>query len=158
MTPHAPILALHLASLACALGALDGAYGLIAPRGAARGPGLELAEGASQSPLRALAGARMISHAATLAVIWTAPAIGACMAAALGAGWLGAAAGRAISFAVERRRARERGAPRGRHFTVSKAATRLRVRGPIRPRRPRSSGKSWRREYDSREQMPGAER
>jgi hypothetical protein len=99
-----PFLALQLCSLACILGALDGAYGLISPRGAARGPGIELAEGASLGPLRALAGGRLVGHAAVLSVLWTAPSIGACLAAGLGCVWLGAAAGRAISIALEHRK------------------------------------------------------
>jgi hypothetical protein len=100
----APILALHACSLACAVAALDGAYGLFAPRGAARGPGLEAGEGAALAPLRALAGARLASHAAVFAVLSTAPAVGACMAAALGSAWLGAAAGRSISLLAARER------------------------------------------------------
>ncbi len=102
---HAPSFALHVCALACLLGALDGAYGLIAPRGAARGPGIELAEGAALAPLRALAGGRLVGNATTLAVLMTAPAVGACLAAALGSAWLGAAVGRAVSIVLERRRA-----------------------------------------------------
>lgn len=86
------------------LGALDGAYGLISPKGAARGPGIELAPGATMAPLRALAGARLTGHAAAVAVLLSAPAVGACLAAALGSAWLGAAAGRGASILIERRR------------------------------------------------------
>ncbi|CAN5244883.1 DUF4345 family protein [soil metagenome] len=99
-----PTTALHLAVLACALGALDGTYGLISPKGAARGPGLDLTDDASAAPLRALSGARLASHAATLAVLTVFPSVGACMAAGLACGWLGAAAGRAVSILVERKR------------------------------------------------------
>ena len=106
MSLLAPNLALHVCLLFCALGALDGAYGMISPRGAARGPGVEWADGASLTPLRALAAARFTSHAAALAVLWTAPAIGACFAAGIGCGWLGAAAGRAISLVRDHRHAR----------------------------------------------------
>ncbi len=96
--------ALNLAILACALGALDGTYGLISPRGAARGPGLDLPADGSMAAVRALAGARLASHAATLAVLTVFPSVGACMAAGLACGWLGAAAGRALSILVERKR------------------------------------------------------
>lgn len=101
---HAPTFALHVAALACLLGTLDGAYGLISPRGAARGPGIELAEGASLGALRALAGGRLAGHAVTLAILMTAPAVGACLAAALGSSWIGAALGRFFSALGDRRR------------------------------------------------------
>lgn len=106
MSLLAPNLALHVCALFCAFGALDGAYGMISPRGAARGPGLAVGEDISLTPLRAVCAARFASHAATLAVLWTAPAIGACFAAAVGCGWLGAAAGRAIAIVREHRHGR----------------------------------------------------
>ena len=100
----APTLALQLAIVACALGALDGAYGLIAPLAGAKRSGTELADGASTASLRALSGARLASHAATLAVLTVFPTVGACMAAGLACGWLGASAGRALAILIERRR------------------------------------------------------
>ena len=39
-------------------------------------------------------------------MIWTAPAIGACFAAAIGCGWLGAAAGRGMALVRDHRHAR----------------------------------------------------
>ena len=57
-------LSLRLASLLTLLGALLGAYGLIAPRGAARLGGLPLGPGGEPyAPVRAVCGGVLLMHA-----------------------------------------------------------------------------------------------
>ena len=94
---------LRLASLLTLLGALLGAYGLIAPRSAAKFAGLIV--GPEQSPfaaVRAVCGGCLLMHAASFTALAEAPKIGSCLAAAAGAAWLGQAAGRAISSLLAR--------------------------------------------------------
>jgi hypothetical protein len=97
-------LSLQLAILASGLGAFIGGCVLIHPEGCAGLVGFR-GVGSQPSSLRALGGALLLGHAATLATLAQSPSIGACLAAGLGAGWFGAAAGRGIGALVERRAA-----------------------------------------------------
>ncbi len=94
-------LTLKLAILASGLGAFIGGYVLIHPEGAAGLTGADRSQGRGTA-LRALGGALLLGHAATLATLAQAAPIGSCLAAGLGAGWFGAAAGRSIGAMVER--------------------------------------------------------
>lgn len=100
---HVPALSIHLALLAAVIGALDGGYGLLHPRGSARASGVVLAEGTESSALRAQAGARLLAHAAVVAALMSSPAVGACVAAGVGSSWLGASCGRAVGALASRR-------------------------------------------------------
>ncbi len=84
------------------LGALDGGYGLLHPRGSARAAGLDLAEDARLAAVRAQAGARLLAHAAVAAALMQAPAVGACLAAGVGSAWVGAGVGRAVGRIAQR--------------------------------------------------------
>ena len=91
--------ALHLAMVACGIGAFLGGLVLIHPAGLAASLGL----GETGPGLRAVGGALLLAHAAALATLAESSGIGACMAAGLGTAWFGAAAGRALATLVERR-------------------------------------------------------
>ena len=94
---------LRLASLLTLLGALLGAYGLIAPRNAGQLAGLSLGLGAAPyAPVRAVCGGILLMNAVTFTALAEAPRIGSCLAAAVGAAWLGQAAGRAVSSLLSR--------------------------------------------------------
>lgn len=100
-------LSLRFSALLTLLGAVLGAYGMIAPRALARLSGLEVGpEGAPFAALRATFGGTLLMHAATFTAIVEAPKIGSCLAAAVGATWLGRAAGRAVSALLTRRTSR----------------------------------------------------
>jgi len=89
---------LRLASLLSLLGALLGAYGLIAPRGIAQFFGLSLGPDAAPfTAVRAVFGGVLLMHAASFTALAQAPRIGSCIAAAAGAAWLGQSAGRAVA-------------------------------------------------------------
>jgi hypothetical protein len=100
-------LSLRFAALLTLLGAVLGAYGMIAPRALAGLSGLETGpEGAPYPALRATFGGTLLMHAATFTALVEAPRIGSCLAAAVGAAWLGRSAGRAVSALLSRRTTR----------------------------------------------------
>ncbi|HTK36666.1 MAG TPA: hypothetical protein VL358_15455 [Caulobacteraceae bacterium] len=94
---------LQLSIAASGVGAFIGGYALMRPGGgkALTGMGFDPGEPAAA---RTLGGAMLLGHAAALATLAQTPGIGSCMAAGLGSAWFGAAAGRAISAVVDRRR------------------------------------------------------
>ncbi len=99
-------LTLTLAQLACFLGALMGGYAVINPAGVLRMKGFQIGEVSRRTiaEVRATYGGRvLLGHAATLAALMQPDdRIGACLAAALGSAWIGAAAARVISILVDR--------------------------------------------------------
>ena len=96
-------LILPLSIAASGVGAFVGGYSLMHPGGSAGLTGVSV-DPTEPGGMRALGGAMLLGHAAALATLAQSPAIGSCMAAGLGTAWLGAAAGRAISAVIERRR------------------------------------------------------
>jgi hypothetical protein len=96
-------LVLQISIAATGVGAFIGGYALMNPTGGRALIGIA-ADPAELSGVRALGGAMLLGHAAALAALAQSPAIGSCLAAGLGSAWFGAAAGRAISAVVERRR------------------------------------------------------
>lgn len=94
---------LRIASLLTGVGALLGAYGLISPGAVAGFFGLKLAPDAEpHGAVRGLFGGVLLMNAASFTALAEAPKIGSCLAAAVGAAWLGQAAGRAVAALLER--------------------------------------------------------
>src|SRR5882757_8931415 len=96
-------LILQLSIAASGVGAFIGGYTLMHQGGSQALTGIRFEPG-EPAGARALGGAMLLGHAVALATLAQAPGIGSCMAAGLGSAWFGAAAGRAISAVVERRR------------------------------------------------------
>jgi hypothetical protein len=97
-------ISLRFAALLTLVGAVIGAYGLIAPRAIAGLSGQRT--NPDETPFTALRGAfggMLLMHAASFTALIEAPKIGSCLAAAVGAGWLGRSAGRAIASLLARR-------------------------------------------------------
>jgi hypothetical protein len=98
-------LSLFLAVVACLIGGGLGALALVRPARVLKMVGLSLTEGVgySLSEVRATYGGLFfVSHGGVALVLATSPKIGACMAAALGLAWSGAALGRLFSMAADK--------------------------------------------------------
>lgn len=98
-------LCLLLAVIACLIGAGLGVLALARPARVLKMVGLSLSEGVghSLSEVRATYGGLFfVSHAGVAVALAASPKIGACMAAALGLAWSGAALGRVVSMALDR--------------------------------------------------------
>jgi len=95
----------QLALFASGAGAFLGAYLMFHPQGASV-IGLAPAKAGATAGMRGLGGGLLLAHAVVLTALAQAPPIGACLAAGLGSGWFGAAAGLAIGVIVDRRRTR----------------------------------------------------
>ena len=98
-------MSLFLAVIACLMGAGLGALALLRPGRVLTMVGLSLREGVahSVSEVRATYGGLFfVSHSGTALALALSPKIGACMAAALGLAWSGAAFGRVVSMITDR--------------------------------------------------------
>ena len=98
-------LCLFLAVIACLIGGGLGVLALTRPARVLKMVGLSLTEGVthSLSEVRATYGGLFfVSHAGVAVALVSSPKIGACMAAALGLAWSGAALGRVVSMALDR--------------------------------------------------------
>lgn len=98
-------LSLLLALIACLIGGGLGLLALTRPTRVLNMVGLSLTEGVahSLSEVRATYGGLFfVSHAGVALALVASPKIGACMAAALGLAWSGAALGRVVSMALDR--------------------------------------------------------
>ena len=98
-------LCLLLAVIACLIGAGLGLVALLRPLKVLKMVGLSLTEGVghSLSEVRATYGGLFfVSHAGVAMALAVSPKIGACMSAALGLAWSGAALGRVVSMLVDK--------------------------------------------------------
>lgn len=98
-------LSLLLAVIACLIGGGLGVLALTRPARVLKMVGLSLTEGVthSLSEVRATYGGLFfVSHAGVAVALVSSPKIGACMAAALGLAWSGAALGRIVSMVIDR--------------------------------------------------------
>jgi hypothetical protein len=96
---------LFLAVISCLMGAGLGALALLRPAKILLMVGLSLRQGVSHSisEVRATYGGLFfVSHSGTALALALSPKIGACMAAALGLAWSGAAFGRVVSMISDR--------------------------------------------------------
>ena len=98
-------LCLLLAVIACLIGAGLGVLALVRPLQVLKMVGLSLTQGVghSLSEVRATYGGLFfVSHSGVAMALAVSPKIGACMAAALGLAWSGAALGRVVSMALDK--------------------------------------------------------
>ena len=98
-------LSLLLAVMACLIGGGLGLLALLRPARVLKMVGLSLSEGLSHSVSEVRAtygGLFFVSHTGVAMALAVSPKIGACMAAALGLAWSGAALGRVVSMALDR--------------------------------------------------------
>lgn len=86
-------LAIMIAVIACCIGGIMGGLRMARPR-ALKPPG--------RAEERAYAGMLILAHAGAAMALGYAPSIGRLMAGAVALGWLGAAAGRTLSLALDR--------------------------------------------------------